>query len=540
MKFIIDGQTLDPLTLTKLADSPDINIELAEDAQQRMAHSRHLLDQLIDQGETIYGVNTNMGGMARWLLPDSMRHKVQHNLIHAVATNVGPLFEDTVVRAAMIARLNALARGNSAVSMTVVEQLRHMINARIIPCVPCLGSLGTSGDLGPLAAIAQVAVGSGRARVNGEVMSGQEALDRCGLQPVTLSYKDGLALINGTSFMCAVLSRAVSLASTLLQHYLSVSALTFGILRGKKMPLSPIVQTFKHHPGQQEIAHRLFPLIEKIEGVIDDEHLSQSLHREQLVEPVQGSQQVEDHYSLRCIPQILGPIWDTLQTSQIILQRELNSASDNPLIDIKNDKVYHCGHFHGQYLSMCADHLKLALSTLANLAERRVDRLLDQRKNEWLPPFLAKSDAGIRLGLMGAQFMSSSLTAELRALSAPVSNQTLPTTADFQDVVSLGLVASRQALEVVDKCAYVLGCELLLACQAADLLGYTKFPEPVTILYGQLRHIHPFLDADRDLTAELETAHALMLDHSLIHCAADGPPQPGMHLAQKTTEGLPA
>lgn len=444
-------------------------------------------------------------------MPDHARQQVQRNLIHAVSTNVGPCFEDSLVRGAMLARLNALARGNSAVSRAVVEQLLAMFNAGITPCVPSLGSLGTSGDLGPLAAIAQVTIGSGHARLNGETLSGAEALRRAGLSPVELSYKDGLALINGTSFMCSVMSHTLDQALTLLDNYIAVSALTFGCLQGKKTPIAPVTQRFKHHLGQQEIARKLYPLLNEMPGVVDDEHVSQTLHKERLDTPEQGSQQVEDHYSLRCTPQVLGPLHDELGNIARHLNNELNSASDNPLINTEHDQIYHCGHFHGQYLAMCADHLKLALSTLANLAERRIDRLLDRRKNEVLPTFLAEKDLGLRLGMMGAQFMSTSVTAELRCDASPMSNQTLPTTADFQDVVSMGLVAARQAMASVDKCAYVLGCELFLGCHAADMMGLAALPAPVARLHDRLRDVHPFLDEDRDLTAELETAHHVML-----------------------------
>ena len=505
------GNNLDAQTLIHLAHSPTTPLAFSDDAQRDIAASREILDTLIAQGETIYGVNTNRGGMARWLLPEHKRQEVQHNLIQAVASNVGPYFDDVLVRAAMIARLNALARGNSAVSPHVANQLLAMVNSNIVPCVPSLGSLGTSGDLGPLAAIAQVAVGKGYASVNGQKMPGLDALHYYGLEPVELSYKDGLALINGTSFMCAVLAAAYCNARALMHNYMAVSALSFGCLHGKKAPISPAAQRFKHHIGQHQVAMALHALLEEMDGVVDDSHLSQSLHKERLLEPVEGSQQVEDHYSLRCTPQVLGPIVDTLNSINTHLNNEINSASDNPLIDIDHHQVYHCGHFHGQYLSMAADHLKLAMSTLANLAERRVDRLLDKRKNEHLAAFLAQQDAGIRLGLMGSQFMSSSITAELRSNVTPMSNQTLPTTADFQDTVSLGLVASRQALESTNKCAYVLGCELFLGCQAADMMSLTHMPAPVASLYNAFRHRHPFRDADRDMTAELETAHDLLL-----------------------------
>jgi histidine ammonia-lyase len=347
--------------------------------------------------------------------------------------------------------------------------------------------------------------------VDGQTVPGAEALRRRELWPARLSYKDGLALINGTSFMTGLLSIAVTGARTILKNYLAVSALSFGCLGARRKPIDPVVHALKGHVGQRQIASELYRLLADMEGVVDDEVVSRQLSDERIGAPREGSLAVEDPYSLRCSPQILGPVLDTIQAVEASLENEINSSNDNPLVDLETEEVYHCGHFHGQYVAMAADQLKIALTTLANLADRRIDRLLDAKKNGVLKPFLADADAGVRLGLMGAQFMACSLVSEMRSTSHPTSIQSLPSTADFQDIVSLGLVASRQALDLTEKCAYVVGCELLLGCQVIDLKGFRRIPREVSALYNALRAHYPFRDADRSLTHELDHAQRIVL-----------------------------
>lgn len=457
MAHIIDGSSLELNKLVQLAEDTSANIEISDEALKKMQASRDVLDTLIESGATVYGVNTNMGGMVRWLVPPDKAAEVQQNLINSVASNVGDYVQAKIVRAAILSRINSLAKGHSAVSMQVFNALVRMYNYNIIPCVPSLGSLGTSGDLGPLAAVALVLTGHGKALVAGQELPGHEALKKAGLDPMPLSYKDGLALINGTSFMVAMLAFALVDARRLLNNYVTVTAMSFGALGAKKKPINPAVHALKDHNGQLDVAEKLYRLLTDMPGVQSESELSARLAGERLAEATEGTDAVEDCYSLRCTPQILGPISESIDLAEAWINRELNSASDNPLIDLENGEVYHCGHFHGQYIAMASDHLKISMATLANISDRRIDRLLDQKKNGKLKPFLADNNVGVRLGLMGIQFLSSSLTSEIRASTTPVSIQSLPSTGDFQDIVSLGFVAARQAYEVVQKCGYVTG-----------------------------------------------------------------------------------
>lgn len=509
--FYLTGKDLNIQDLFALSDSPSVRVALDQDARKRMNESRVALDNLLERGETIYGVNTNMGGMVKWLVPPNLAPILQRNLILSVATNVGEYFEDIFVRAAMICRINSLVRGNSSVSISVVDTLVNVLNSGIVPCVPKLGSLGTSGDLGPLASIAMVVIGEGKAKYEGNIMSGAEALDLCGISPATLSYKDGLALINGTSFMTAVLGISLYRATNILNNYIAISSITLGCLNARIKPISPVVHKLKSHHGQLEVAEILYNYLENTDGIVDDKSISKQLSSEKSLTPTEGSLAVEDPYSIRCTPHILGPVLEELYAIEVCVNREINSSNDNPLVDLESGEVFHCGHFHGQYISLAADRLTIALTTLSNLADRRIDRLLDIKKNGTLKPFLSDRDAGVRLGFMGAQFMASSVVSELRTMCTPVSVQSLPSTADFQDIVSLGLVAARKAYDATTKCAYVVGCELVLAAQAADLEGYKCAPKKPTKLYNELRNEYPFSDVDRSLTEELEFAKDIVL-----------------------------
>lgn len=510
-KIVIGLDELSVDDLIEFSKNDKTIVELDNRAKEKMVASRHILDRLIEKGETIYGVNTNMGGMVKWLVPEKEAESLQNNLISAVATNVGECFPLHIVRSAILCRLNSLALGNSAISTNVFDTLLSIYNKNVIPYVPMLGSLGTSGDLGPLAAVALVVTGKGKAWYKGELLSGLDALNAASIKPAKLSYKDGLALINGTSFMVSVLAYALHYSKNLFENYIDVSVLTMGCLGAKRKPFSPSVHRLKKHTGQLDVAENIYTQLSSMDGIVEDTELSNKLNKERLENPKEGSDAVEDAYSIRCTPQILGPVKDNLIWIENILNAEINSASDNPLVELKEQEVYHCGHFHGQYIAMAADHLKITLTTLANLSDRRTDRLLDKKKNGLLPAFLADKNAGIRLGLMGSQFMSTSLTAEMRSLTNPTSIQSLPSTGDFQDIVSMGLIAARQALDMTNKCAYILGAEFFLALHAYDMINLKSMPDNISKLYETYRNTYPYNDADRCLTDELEYAAKLLL-----------------------------
>ncbi|WAU82284.1 phenylalanine aminomutase (D-beta-phenylalanine forming) [Streptomyces sp. Qhu-G9] len=481
------------------------SVAIDDTVRARVQASRQTLEKFVAEERVIYGVNTSMGGFVNYLVPVTMARQLQENLLNAVATNVGEHLDDTTVRAIMTSRIVSLSRGNSAISLTNLDKLIAVRNSGVVPCVPEKGSLGTSGDLGPLAAIALVCIGQGKARLDGEVLAGAEALRRAGIEPMELSFKEGLALINGTSGMVGLGSLTITRARRLLQSYLLVSALSVEGLAGKTKPFDPRVHALKPHKGQQAVAEFLWETLADSTLAVDELDTEHLLSGEMGDTAKAGSQSIEDAYSIRCTPQILGPVVDSLASIEQVVEDELNSSNDNPLIDPDEAEVFHNGHFHGQYVAMAMDHLAIALTTLMNLSNRRIDRYLDKSNSEGLPAFLCQENPGLRLGLMGGQFMTASLTAETRAKSMPISIQSLSSTGDFQDIVSFGFVAARRAREVLDNVAYVVAFELLCACQAVDIRGTDGLSPATRRLYEQTRELVPYLDHDVTITDYVET-----------------------------------
>lgn len=501
----ITGERIRASDIARAAYDFDIHVRLGQKACESIVASRNLLDDLLLQGKVIYGVNTSMGGFVKYLIPEKYATQTQENLIAAVATNVGPYFDDSVVRATMLTRINSLARGVSAISLENIQKFVEIFNKGICPCIPQKGSLGTSGDLGPLAAIALALTGKWKVRYQGEIMSASDALRKTNIEPLRLSYKEGLALINGTSAMTGLACLMVNDVEKLIKSYESITALALETLKGKRKVFSPLVHEEKPHRGQQASAANIYNALADSNMISSEDDVSKNL-RSQLFDNVIDSvaDQIEDAYSLRCTPQIIGPIRDAVDYVKCVVENELNSSNDNPLVIPKHGDVYHNGHFHGQYISMAMDHLSIALVTLSNLSDRRIDRFMDKNNSNGLPPFLCANEQGIRLGLMGGQFMSASLASENRSLCVPVSIHSLPSTADFQDIVSLGLVAARRAQEIFNNTVYVISFELLCACQAADIRGADKLGTHTAMLYNSVRSFLPFFEKDESLTPYLE------------------------------------
>jgi histidine ammonia-lyase len=488
-----------------------VPVALDPAVRRRVATSRQTLEKLVTDERVIYGVNTSMGGFVDWLVPVTMAQRLQENLINAVATNVGPLLDDTTVRAVMLSRIVSLARGNSAISLENLDKYIEVLNAGVVPCVPEKGSLGTSGDLGPLAAIALVCVGQWKARYQGETLAGGEALRRAGIEPMTLSFKEGLAMINGTSGMVGLGGMVFEQARRLLDTYMLVSALSVEGLRGMTKPFDPRVHMLKPHRGQRTVAARLWDALHDSELAVNEGDTEAVLAGEMGDSAKAGSQPIEDAYSIRCTPQILGPVLDIFASVGTTVEDELNSSNDNPLIVPDEVEVFHNGHFHGQYVAMAMDQLIMSLATVTNLANRRIDRFLDKSNSNGLPAFLCREDPGLRLGLMGGQFMTASITAETRTLTIPMSVQSLSTTGDFQDIVSFGFVAARRAREVLTNASLVVAFELLCACQAVDIRGSEGLSTATRALYERTRKIVPYLDRDVTLTDYIEAIAAELL-----------------------------
>ena len=520
--MILDGASMTIDQVAQAARNPEIKVEISPEIEDRVKASRALLEGFVESGRVIYGVTTAVGGFVNWLIPDHLIEKLQSNILRGVTSNVGPDLEDEFVRASMLARLNSLGRGASGLTFENYRKYVDMYNAGILPCIPEKGSLGASGDLGPLAYIALVGTGYWRAKYQGEIMSGGEALKRAGLEPMTLSYKEGLALINGTSAMVGVGIPVTVDAKQLIKSDVLVSCLSCETLRGKIMPFHEAVHENKPHPGQVRIAKCMWETLVDSGMIVQDDEMEQWLHGLRGDEPKGMDEQIEDAYSIRATPQVLGPVLDTTLFVDRTIQIELNSTNDNPLILPARGDAFHNANFHGQYMSNAMDQLSIVLTTMCNLSDRRTDRFLDPYHSSGLPPFLCKEDPGLRHGLMGGQYVAASLCAENRSLCTPVSIQTLTTTGDFQDHVSMGLVAARRARDILRNTYYILGFELICGAQAADQRGIDGLGPVTRKVYEMVREIVPYLDHDETLTDYIEAAADLLRDGRLLEALPDG------------------
>ncbi|WP_306362234.1 phenylalanine aminomutase (D-beta-phenylalanine forming) [Nocardia sp. CC227C] len=504
-----DRVTLDQVARAALDRWP---VDLDDRSWHRVAESRSLLDEFVADGRIIYGVTTGVGGFADRFVPAADAQRLQENLIRAVATNVGAYLDADTTRAIMITRIVSLSLGNSAIRPENLRIYIAMLNADVVPCIPEKGSLGTSGDLGPLAYIAMVGIGQWKARYRGEILDGGEALRRAGITPARLGYKEGLAMINGTAGMVGIALLTYRSARRLVELYHVISALAIEGLAGIVDPFDPRVHAVKPHRGQARAAARIHRGL-RDSGLARSERDIEAILAARRDGAAGGVEKmaIEDAYSIRCTPQILGPVLDSLDWIETTVENELNSTSDNPIVLPDIREAFHNGHFHGQYIAMAMDHLGIALTTVTNLANRRVDRFLDQSNSNGLPPFLCREDPGLRLGLMGGQFMTASVTAETRTLTVPVSVQSLTTTADFQDIVSFGFVAARRAREILRNAAYVIAFELLCACQAVDIRGADGLSSWTRPLYERVRTVVPYLDRDVTITDHLEALAEFLL-----------------------------
>lgn len=500
----LDGNSLTTEEVLRIASDLTIQLAITSEIGQRIEASRQTLDKFIQEKKVIYGVNTGVGGFVNWLIPIDFAQSLQENLIAAVATNVGSYLDNDVVRACMLIRLNSLARGCSAISPENFNKLLSVYNAGIMPCIPSKGSLGASGDLGPLACIALVCVGKWKAEYKGQILPGDEVLKQAGIEPMKLSYKEGLSLINGTSVMTALAALLIERSISLLNTYELISCLTFEALNAKRDPFNPIVHEQKPHPGQLSSAKNIWHLLSNSKMVGRESVTEKQLQSCEATTPTSTNYPIEDAYSIRCTPHILGPIKESFAWIKSVITNEINSSNDNPLIIPGHSEAFHNGHFHGQYIAMAMDHLSIALTTLSNLSDRRIDRLMDKNHSNGLPPFLCKEQPGLRLGLMGGQFMATSITSENRSLCNPVSTQSLTSTGDFQDIVSLGLVAARRAQEIYTNSAYVIAFELMCGAQAAEIRGIDRLASATSVLFKNVRKIVPYLSSDQCLTDYLE------------------------------------
>lgn len=466
-------------------------IELSNVLIERVENSHKFLTEF-SKNKIIYGVNTGFGPMAQYKIEDKDRIQLQYNLIRSHASGTGEPLPAIYVKSAMLARLNTLCLGNSGVHPSVVKLMVELINRDIIPLIYSHGGVGASGDLVQLAHLALVLIGEGEAYYKGKLESTSTVFKAENLEPITIDLREGLALMNGTSVMTGIGIVNTIYSQRLLDWVTGCSIAINEIVCAYDDHLSHELNQTKKHRGQQLIAKRMRDALStsKLTRSRED-HLYNG--NNDLV----FKEKVQEYYSLRCTPQILGPVLDTLTGVEKILIEEVNSANDNPIVDVENKHVYHGGNFHGDYISLEMDKLKIVMTKLTMLSERQLNYLMNHRLNDILPPFVNLGKLGLNFGMQGVQFTATSTTAENQMLSNPMYVHSIPNNNDNQDIVSMGTNAALIARKVIENGFEVVAIELITVIQALEYLGFqdrvcTKTAE----LYEQIREIVPIFKED--------------------------------------------
>ena len=446
------------------------------------------------QNKVIYGVNTGFGPMAQYKIKDKDRIQLQYNLIRSHASGAGKPMEPLYVKALMLARLNTLSLGKSGIHKSVVEVMQQLINKNITPLIFEHGGVGASGDLVQLAHLALVLIGEGEVFYKNERRETKEVFAEENIQPIKIEIREGLALMNGTSAMTGIGIVNIIYAKCLLNWSVFCSSAINEIVQAYDDHLSEELNTAKKHIGQQKIA-------EKMRNHLKDSKLTRDrnehLYNDTADKNTYFKEKVQEYYSLRCVPQILGPVYDTIEQTTKILIEEVNSANDNPIIDVENEHVYHGGNFHGDYVALEMDKLKLVVTKLSMLAERQLNYLLNNKLNDILPPFVNLGKLGLNFGLQGVQFTAVSTTAENQTLANPMYIHSIPNNNDNQDIVSMGTNAANITKTVIDNAFEVLSVEIITIVQALRYLDFDeKLSKKTREIFKEMNKIIPEIKED--------------------------------------------
>jgi histidine ammonia-lyase len=502
--FLIKGSDFTPEDLVMLSQG-NIKIDLDNDAWKRVQECRDVIEEIITSKKVVYGVNTGFGNFANVTIDPKMLHTLQLNLIRSHAVGVGQPISKERVRMLMALRVNTLAKGHSGVSVETLKSIISAFNNNCLPFVPEKGSVGASGDLAPLAHLAWGVIGEGKMYCpkTDNLLEAMEVLKAQGVTPMFLKEKEGLALINGTQFITSLGAEAVVRSSYLAKTADIIAAVTVESLFGVKRAYDTKIHEVRNHPGQIESADRIRNLIHSIDTPSDFDEVNYKV------------QKVQDGYSLRCIPQVHGVVHDTLKFVRSIIEREMNAATDNPLIfqgeNPYNKEEFHGfrgytisgGNFHGEYPAKALDFLAIAVHELASISERRVERLVNPALNLNLPAFLIK-EGGLNSGFMMIHVTSAALVSENKVLCHPASVDSIPTSAGQEDHVSMGAWAARKCLQVVENVEKVLAIELIAACQALDLQKPLKATPKIEKILKYVREKVPFMSDDFSLSSYVE------------------------------------
>ncbi|HEX7673059.1 MAG TPA: histidine ammonia-lyase [Bdellovibrio sp.] len=491
----INGENITLENLYAAAHNPSEKVELAPSAKAQMQKSRDYIEGRIASGEVMYGVNTGFGAFSSVRISDSEIEQLQRNLIRSHSMGVGAPFTKTETRAMMMLRANALAKGHSGIRPVVVEKILEFLNNDIIPVVPSQGSVGASGDLAPLSHLALTIIGEGDAwGPEGKPVHVTELLQKKNIKPLELKAKEGLSMINGCQVMTSIGLLSLWETRRLLWMADLAGAMSLEGLRGSRKAFDPLISASRPHPGEAKTARNLIKLMGE-SSPIGESHLTED-HR------------VQDAYSLRCMPAVHGAAKDALRYVVKVLETEANSSTDNPLVFADANKVLSCGNFHGMPVAHAMDFAGIALSSQASISECRISKMISTQMSE-LPPFLTPN-GGLNSGHMIVQVAAASLVSENKVLAHPASVDSIPTSAEKEDHVSMGTIAARKFNQILRNAENVVAMELLSATQALDLLAPLKPTAAVKAVHDLIRTKVPFAKEDRIFSKDVEAIKALM------------------------------
>lgn len=490
----LDGYSLTLEVAQKIVFSNE-KVSLAPSALERVRAARAVVDKIVSKNERVYGINTGFGKLSTETIPREKLSLLQENLLKSHAVGVGEPLPDEVARAVLLFRLNSLLHGRSGVRVEIVEYLREFLNQNVIPIIPAKGSVGSSGDLAPLAHLALLLIGEGQAKLSEKTLSGREVLHKLGLELLQLAPKEGLALINGTQVTLALGFVALVRAQKLLAQAQAISALAVEALRGHTDAFDERLHQARPHPGQMRVAQALCAWLAG--GKLADSR----------------SNDVQDNYTLRCIPQVLGASADVLDFVTEKFEIEMNSATDNPLVFAESGEVLSGGNFHGQILAFCCELLGQAVAEIGNFSERRIALLLEAPD---LPKFLVQ-DSGLNSGLMVPQYTAAALVAENKVLAHPASVDSIPTSGGKEDHNSMAMTSAYKALQIVQNVEIILALELLTVRQALSFRDSSLMAPRTRALYERISKQIPPLDKDRLLQYDIYRAIQIVQEGSWLN-----------------------
>jgi len=491
----VDRITIDDLVAIARHEA---KVQITEESESRILGTRKLIDRWVQEEKTIYGVTTGFGALSDVIISKEDTQRLQENILMSHAAGVGNILDKETVRAIMALRIKDLARGHSGIRLETVNCLTELLNRGGCPVIPEKGSVGASGDLAPLAHLCLILIGQGEAFYDGQRIPGAEALKRCGMDPLKLEAGEGLALVNGTQVMTAIGGLAVYDSLRLSKMSDIAAAMSLEVLMGSKTEFDPRIHEVRPHPGQAAAAENMDRIIQNSEII--------SSHKD--------CSRVQDAYTLRCSPQVHGASKDSINYALNVVETEMNSSTNNPLFFPESEEFLLGGNFHGQPVALAMDFLCMAVSELANISERRIERLLNP-KLSGLPAFLV-SDGGLNSGFMIAQYTAAALVSENKILSHPACVDSIPTSANKEDHVSMGTISARKCREIVKNSEQVISIELLCGAQAMDLFTNLKPGKGTLVAYKTIRDAVSHLDKDRILSRDIETLVHLMRSGKIL------------------------